>query len=580
MAFADTQKLVVELALAGNFQRQIKAAQTGVQKLGGEITKADSKAFQFGQHIGTGIKNIAKLATVGLGVLGANVVIGLRSLEDLEDAMVQTEAVIKSTGKAAGVSAEEVRNLAEKYEALNATVGDETIQEAENLLLTFTNIRKEAFEPTLEAALNMNKALGKDEDGLTDTMRILGKALNDPAKGLTALQRLGIRLTDEQKKLIDSALEVNDTYAAQQVILDELDKRFGGSFLAGGGTTRGKVAKFRDSIEDIQRLLATAMLPTVGKVADKLSEFLADPKIAKAAEDLGESIAGLFSDENLEAGADILKSVFETARAAAPVVAAAAKTMAGIVSTAVGVFRSLPPEIQQLAIGAFAINKLTGGIVTNLAGGLISSVLKQLVSGVVNVNGAVVNVNGAAGLGGGLPGGGGPSGGGVKGAIAGAAKTAAIVVPPLVIAAELQPEINRAILGDNVLTNPDRWLPPAPDPKPFWELMFRETPKVNNHLQSVLAQSTDLLRSNERQESIAAQKAEEVKAQIAAGDTRTELAITGSKTAITSSLTSVRAEIERKKLAVNVSVPVTTNVSVRETIYKTTTYKKYFTYAS
>src|SRR6185369_5286570 len=137
--------------------------------------------------------------------------------------------------------------------------------------------------------------------------------------------------------------------------------------------------------EDLQKALASALLPTLGKVADALSGFLRDPAVVRGISDLGESIASMFNEDNLKAAGDILRSVFLTAKAAAPVVVQAAKTMAGIVSGAVSVFRSLPPEIQQLAIGAFAINKLTGGLVTNLAGGLISSVLKQLVSGVVNV---------------------------------------------------------------------------------------------------------------------------------------------------------------------------------------------------
>jgi hypothetical protein len=77
--------------------------------------------------------------------------------------------------------------------------------------------------------------------------------------------------------------------------------------------------------------------------------------------------------------------------------------MGSVLSTAVGVFRSLPPELQNLAIAGLAVNKLTGGLVTNIAGGLISGVLKRLVSGVVNVQGAVVNVAGAGLPAAGLP---------------------------------------------------------------------------------------------------------------------------------------------------------------------------------
>lgn len=445
MALAETAKLIVDLSLKGNFASGIGKVSKSVRDLDKDLDHAQSRAYLVGQQIGTGLRRSAYIAAGAVGLLTTQVVLGLRSLEKLELSVAQTNAVLKSTKGIAGVTADEVRRLAEQYERLNATVGDETIQAGENLLLTFTNIRKQAFEPALKAALDLNTALGRGEDSLTDTIRAVGRALNDPAKGLVLLTRLGVQFTDAQKKQIDAALKVNDVYTAQTIILAELNKRFGGSFLAQGNTTAGKVAKFRDAIEDLQRALATALLPTIGKIADRLQTFLADPKITKAVSELGDQIAGLFSDENLSAAADVLRSVFDTARAAAPVVAAAAKTMAEVVKTAVGVFRSLPPEIQQFAIGAFAINKITGGLVTNLASGLIASVLKQLVSGVVNVSGAVVNVVGA----GGVPAVGGAAASGAAGAGLGAAAVAVTVPVVLVGGAAVSLESIAGYAGDN-----------------------------------------------------------------------------------------------------------------------------------
>ena len=75
--------------------------------------------------------------------------LGLNSLIKLEQAQAQTAAVLKSTGEAAGINGEQVTALAEKYESLNATIGDEVIRSAENMLLTFTNIKGKAFEPAL-----------------------------------------------------------------------------------------------------------------------------------------------------------------------------------------------------------------------------------------------------------------------------------------------------------------------------------------------------------------------------------------------------------------------------------------------
>ena len=119
---------------------------------------------------------------VGVGVIAANVAAGIQSLVRLEEVTAATNAVIASTGGAAGITAQEVRDLAEEYENLNATMDDKVIQSAENVLLTFTAIGEKAFQLALEAALNMNQALGGGEEGLQNTIIQVGKALQDPIK--------------------------------------------------------------------------------------------------------------------------------------------------------------------------------------------------------------------------------------------------------------------------------------------------------------------------------------------------------------------------------------------------------------
>jgi hypothetical protein len=445
MATAETARLIASLELQDKFSGpagRIDSRLAGLQK---HFDQTGTRAYRAGQQVGTGIRSGAIIAAAGIGFLATQVGLGLRSLSNLDDVVTQTNAVLKSTKGAAGENAQAIRDLANKYEDLNATIDDTVIQSGENLLLTFTNIRKQAFEPTLQAALDMNQALGGGEAGLQGTIQRLGKALNDPVKGLTALQRVGVTFTKTQKDQIKAAIEAGDTFKAQGIILAELNKRFGGSFLAGGTTTTGKVAKFKDAIDDLQRVLATALLPVIGKVSDALSKFLGDPAVVRGAKELGESIAGLFSDKNLAAGADILKGAFQTAKDAAPIVAAAAKTTFGFVQGAVGLFKSLPPQLQTLLVSGFAINKLTGGLVTNLAGGLISSVLKQLVSGVVNVQGAVVNV---AGVPGGLPGAvgaaEGAAGGGIRGLLGNVLKVA-VVGLAAGVAIELAGELGKQI---------------------------------------------------------------------------------------------------------------------------------------
>lgn len=435
MPSAETARLIASLELQDKFTPNANKALGTIGKLDAGFDSVHTRALKAGQQIGTGIKNGALIAAGGIGILASQVAIGLKSLAELETVTTQTNAVLKSTNGVAGETAGSIRDLAEKYEGLNATIDDKVIQSAENVLLTFTAIRKDAFEPAIAAALDMSTALGTDLQG---SVIQIGKALQDPIKGITALRRVGVNFSADQITVIKRLVETGHTLDAQKLILKELNTEFGGSFLAGGSTTAGKVAKFRDSIEDLQKTLATALLPVIGKVADGLSTFLADPAVVKGAKDLGDSLAGLFSDENLKQGADFLKGAFQTAKEAAPIVASAAKATFALVQGAVGLFKSLPPQLQTLLVSGFAINKLTGGLVTNLAGGLISSVLKQLVSGVVNVNGGVVNVTGAGGIAGAAGAGGG-----------GLVSTALKVVLPVAAAAAIF-EIGKSAFVDGI----------------------------------------------------------------------------------------------------------------------------------
>ncbi len=399
--FGETANLVAHLGLKDDFSGPLKKADSGLSKFDRHIGTSGSRAFKAGQQIGTGIKRGAVIAAAGMGLLATQVGFGIESLIKLETVTAQTNAVLKSTHGAAGQTTKGILAMANAFENMNATMDDTVIQSGANVLLTFTNIRKKAFEPALKAALNLSTAMGQD---LQTSIVQIGKALNDPAKGLTSLTRIGVTFSDQQKNQIKVLMRSGQTLKAQGIILKELNKEFGGSFLAGGNITAGKVAKFKDSIDDLQRALATALLPTIGNVAQALTKLLDDPKTIAGVSSFGKELASLFTSDNIISGIHgvmgALKPLVELVRvAAAPV------------KLIVDSFLKLPSQLQTVLIGAFAVNKLTGGLVTNVIGGLLETGLKSL--RLMNVQAAVVNVNGGIGGGGGLSGVGGAAGGGL-----------------------------------------------------------------------------------------------------------------------------------------------------------------------
>lgn len=406
MGLVDTAKLVASLELQDKFSRTANKFDQTVGGLERRTSTLGRIGGQVGAGIGAATQNLTRIGLIGAGVLAANVAAGIASLNRLEEVTAQTNAVIESTGGIAGITADKVRALAEEYESLNATMDDKVIQSGENLLLTFTNINEKAFEPALQAALDMNEAMGGGEEGLQNTIIMIGKALQDPIRGFTALRRVGVNLTQQQKEQIKTLVAQNDLYGAQQIILQELGTEFGGSFAAAGDTATAKFAKLRDAVEDAQQALAIALLPAIEKVTDKLSEILADPRTIAQIKDLGTNLADAFDDLVEFAGNlpwDSIKSAFQ-------IMGTGSKAL-------LDAFTGLPPWVQTAVLTGWGLNKLTGGALTGIAGTLAGAIGRGIFGtrGATPANPLFVSNVGGAPLGG-APGAG---GGGFLGGLAG-----------------------------------------------------------------------------------------------------------------------------------------------------------------
>jgi phage-related minor tail protein len=132
------------------------------------------------------------------------------------------------------------------------------------------------FDQATGIITDMSVALGQD----TSSSAIqLGKALNDPIKGVTALQRVGVSFTASQKEQITTLVESGKTLDAQKLILAELGKEFGGAAEA-AATPLGKLAAAHRRpgrelggylipyVDKAATFLMDDLLPAAGDVAD------------------------------------------------------------------------------------------------------------------------------------------------------------------------------------------------------------------------------------------------------------------------------------------------------------------------
>jgi hypothetical protein len=210
------------------------------------------------------------MGALALGVgLAASVKIGVDELLEAERVNSQTAAAIASTGGAANTTAKQIQGLASRLSVMSG-VDDELIQSGSNLLLTFTQIRNAAgkgndvFDQATKATLDLSVAMGKD---MRSSSILVGKALNDPIKGATALSRAGVQLTQQQKDQIKAFVESGQTMKAQKIILRELETQFGGSAKALGETGTGAVNRLKVSFAELSAEIVGALAPNLANLA-------------------------------------------------------------------------------------------------------------------------------------------------------------------------------------------------------------------------------------------------------------------------------------------------------------------------
>lgn len=273
MANAELAKAWIQLVpsfrgLQGNIAKEFDAVPT--DRLGKNV----------GSRFTGGVsKGLAKLGGTVAAAFAAKKVAdffadSMDAVKNWQVLNAQTEAVVKSTGGAANITAKQVHELAGSLEGLTATQA-ESIQEGANMLLTFKNIQNrvgegnDIFNRATEALVDMSRAMGTDPQQAAIQ---LGKALNDPIQGVSALSRVGIQFTDDQKALIKSLWETGDAAGAQKVILEELNDQFGGSGAAYADTYAGKLFLLNDAFGDIGEELVTKLMPNLEKLIDWLRE--------------------------------------------------------------------------------------------------------------------------------------------------------------------------------------------------------------------------------------------------------------------------------------------------------------------
>ena len=255
-----------------DIKKEITANQATIRRFNRELRDTKSLATRVGQ----GVTNAFKGA--GLAIAGAFAVSqvtrftseSIKLYDQQEKAVKKVEQAIKSTGKAAGLSLDELTKKASELQSKTIFGDEDILNNATAQLLTFTNITEENFLRTQEVALDLATVLDGD---LKSASIQLGKALNDPVANLSALSRSGIQFSTEQKAVIKELAETNRLAEAQGVILKELERQYGGQAQAAAKAGAGGLQQLSNTFGDMQEAIGK-MLFGSGKLVGFLSDMV------------------------------------------------------------------------------------------------------------------------------------------------------------------------------------------------------------------------------------------------------------------------------------------------------------------
>lgn len=220
--------------------------------------------------VGGGVKLLAKGLAIGGAAAAAFGGLAAKEFSESEDAAAQLNAVLRSTGEAAGVTAKQANDLADAF-SKETKFSDEAVLSAESMLLTFTSVGKEVFPQATQTILDMSQALGQD----TKSSAIqLGKALNDPIQGVTALRRVGVSFNDAQLKSIETMQTSGNLMGAQKLILNELSKEFGGSAQAAGQTFSGQLIIAKNTFSNFMETIGQGIVMKIAPLLQKFNEWV------------------------------------------------------------------------------------------------------------------------------------------------------------------------------------------------------------------------------------------------------------------------------------------------------------------
>jgi hypothetical protein len=271
------------------------------------LKDADKATRTAGDRIKAGFK-VAAAAIAAAGA--AAIAFGVKAIKAAEAAATANARIaqINESMGLFGSSVGEVNDRLIKYAEATARatgIDQNSIKATQAKLLTFKELAQSAnqvggeFDRATKAAIDLAAAgFGSAETNAAQ----LGKALQDPIKGLTALSRSGVTFTETEKERIKTLVESNQVGEAQRLVLEAIEKQVGGTAEATANASERIKVTFNLLTEQVGMVL----LP----VFERFANFLIDQVVPFIQQNLVPAVQRLTDSFNKNA-APALGKIFD-----------------------------------------------------------------------------------------------------------------------------------------------------------------------------------------------------------------------------------------------------------------------------
>jgi hypothetical protein len=243
--------------------KSIRAYTVEIKNLETEISKLENT----GKHENpfAGMFGGGFLASMGISAgfykVGEMMHDGVEKAHELHAAEAQVRAGLLSTKGAAGVAFEDIEKVVNRV-ASSSLYSKGELMDMQSILVTFPDVTSKTFGAASQAIADMSSRMHQD---LKSSAVEVGKALQDPLTGITALRRIGVNFDKEQTEVIKNLVKNGHKAEAQQRILTELNNEFGGS--AKAAFNADPLARYNKAIGAIKIELGKVIIHIQSKLA-------------------------------------------------------------------------------------------------------------------------------------------------------------------------------------------------------------------------------------------------------------------------------------------------------------------------